>query len=186
MTPERLALEQPGAQAAAAVARLLVTADSLTAAAVDAEGDYSDWLIRCGLYADRCSSLLSTVLTGEYTDTDLADLLNGEKLAFATWKLFSEYAFRATGDARYQAVNWARLALFWYADTHLIRVEFAPNATIGLLPSGLASIAIRTEAQAVIATLKQDSLVWDDQGTFIGREDWNLPQFLSVLLGYTA
>lgn len=167
MNASVIALSEPAAYPAAAMARLLDTGGLLRAEALRADR-YAPWLLKAADLTERSSSLLGILLAGDATEGETAGVLNSERLARAGGRLFAELARRLERRLQIDAMYWAKLHRQWYHSVALTRREFAPTSTVGLnvvaaLP--VASVRILPGALSTLTELDKDpwqfSAAWD-------------------------
>ena len=180
MQPSRVALVDPAAYPAAAMARLLETGGLLREAAARADS-YAPWMLKAADLTERSADLLAVLLAGSASEGETAGVLNAERLARAGARLFAELARRLGRRAQIDAMYWANLHRRWHHAVLLTRREFAPTATLGLNPSvalPVAAIRILPGALPTLLELDKDpwlfSAVWDIQAMTDALTEWVL------------
>lgn len=164
MTPALLALTNPLAYPAAALARLRATGQGLTAASRLADpAAYGVLLAKQGLVAERVADIMPGLMQSAASEAEMAAVANAERVARAGARLWDEVARRSQQRARYAAMGWACFGRRLVADVALVRREFAPTAYLGVdwtYSLERAPIRILPGAEPALTTLADDPLTW--------------------------
>lgn len=171
-----LAITRPSQVPLAAVRDLVTVSEVLSAAATSRyAGEYSLLLSKLSAVALAGAEDLTAVVNGEAKESQVASLINVERVAKASIQLFDALASINFGRPQVGAMTWASLCRRIYAATALVRSEHAPTTLFPLS----ADIAVRARVRILPgAELAVQSLTGDPLSN---GATWDVPALAEAL-----